>query len=231
MKRPSDSTLKIVSIISYAVGLLLWVTLVILAVSWFNDRTIDGKEIEPITVILGLIMPLFFAIPSAIKRITTPKPIQLMSHDEILNLIKRTNRKEWKRIDEDEVEGVFYLQDPKLRIKHYSGEKGICNPEFIDDWANKFPDPQAASLYYEIQYSSEVIERVILVGVDGYRAYLPIPERETMIISELDHAVAMLIAYRYEDYHHYVKSAGFRMEDPNQSAYDNDITAAPSYRA
>lgn len=230
MKIPSDNTLKYVSMSSYVVGFLLWAALVILAISWFNNRTIDGKEIEPITVLLGLIMPVFFAIPSAIKRITTPKPIQLMSHEEILNLIKRTNRKEWKRIDEDGVEGVFYLQDPKLRIKHYTGEKGICNPEFIDGWANQFDDPQAASLYYEIQYSSEVIERVVLVGVDGYRAYLPIPERETMIISELDHSVAMLVAYRFEDYHHYVKRADFKMKDPNQSAYDNDITAAPSYR-
>jgi hypothetical protein len=41
----------------------------------------------------------------------------------------------------------------------------------------------------------------------------------------------MLVADRYEDYHHYVKSAGFKMEDPNQSAYDNDITTTPSYRA
>ena len=59
MKRPSDSTLKYVSTISYAFGLLLWAALVILAIFWFNNRTIDGKDIEPITVLLGLIMPVF----------------------------------------------------------------------------------------------------------------------------------------------------------------------------
>jgi len=50
-----------------------------------------------------------------------------------------------------------------------------CNPEFKEDWANKFPDPNASSHFVDLFYSNALVFREVYVNVDGARCGLPLP--------------------------------------------------------
>jgi len=52
------------------------------------------------------------------------------------------------------------------------------NPDFKEEWANKFPDPQASSSFIDFFYQGVLIFRELYVSVDGARCRLPLPDRE-----------------------------------------------------
>jgi hypothetical protein len=53
-----------------------------------------------------------------------------------------------------------------------------CLDNFVEEWANKFPDPSASSRYLDIFYNNALIFRDVYVTVDGGRAKLPLPDRK-----------------------------------------------------
>ena len=78
----------------------------------------------------------------------------------------------------------------------YSGV-GIQNANFTALWANKYPDPKAIGYWCNLYNESTLIERFILVSVDGGRAMLPVPrannnKQHPLQITELDYKVAQI---------------------------------------
>lgn len=54
--------------------------------------------------------------------------------------------------------------------------RGIThNDDFVEEWANSFPDSHATSSFIDFFYSNQLIYRDIYVSVDGGRANLPLP--------------------------------------------------------
>jgi hypothetical protein len=153
---------------------------------------IAGCEVEPIAFVFGLISSLLFASPSIAEYVLpNRKPVRHMDYDEILNFIKTTNAKtDWKFIKTNWAEEAFLKEDPRLRIRVRWDDEGIHVEDFKEPWANKHTDPTANSYWYDLSNDGALIERFILVSVDGERAELPLPDRNTLEVKPLIYKVA-----------------------------------------
>ena len=153
---------------------------------------IAGKDVEPVAYVFGLISSLLFASPSIAEYILpNRKPVRHMDYEEILEFIKTTNAKtDWKFIKTNWAEEAFLKEDPRLRIRVRWDDEGVHVKDFKEPWANKHPDPTANSYWYDLSYDGALIERFILVSVDGARAELPLPDRNTLEVEPLIYKVA-----------------------------------------
>lgn len=155
---------------------------------------IVGKDVEPIAYVFGLISSLLFACPSIAEYIVpNRKPVRHMGYDEILEFIKTTDGKaDWIWIQTNWAEEAFLKEDPRLRIRVRWDDEGVHIKGFVEPWANKYPDPTANSYWYDLTFDGALIERFILVSVDGARAELPLPDRCTLQVEPLDYKVAQI---------------------------------------
>lgn len=73
------------------------------------------------------------------------------------------------------------------------------NDDFIEEWANSFPDKKASSSFVDFFYSNQLVYRDIYVSVDGGRCSIPLPE---MRFDQSIHEVESLTVQRekYEFY-------------------------------
>jgi hypothetical protein len=69
-----------------------------------------------------------------------------------------------------------YKKDLNLRFEIKYTDDGIQNNDFKEPWANRHPDPSATGYWCDLYYSSTLVERFVLVAVDGGRAMLPLPK-------------------------------------------------------
>lgn len=155
---------------------------------------IAGWDVEPVAYVFGLTSSLLFACPSIAEYILpSRKPIRHMDYDEILELIMKTDAKtDWKSVYTNWAKEAFLKEDPRLRIRVKWDDDGLHNRKFQETWANKHPDPSASSYWYDLAYDGALIERFILVSVDGSRAALPVPDRTTLEVEPLNYQVAQI---------------------------------------
>ncbi|MCP4140863.1 MAG: hypothetical protein GY755_11330 [Chloroflexi bacterium] len=155
-----------------------------------------GKEIEPVAFVLSLCASTLFGLPHLAEFILpSRKPVKNMTHDELLQFVKDSNPKEdWKgiSISNDWVSEVFLKEDPRLRFRAKYTEEGVQNDDYQDEWANKHPDPKAIGYWYDLYYDGNLIDRFILVAVDGARAKIPPPDSGTKKIRLMDYKVAQI---------------------------------------
>jgi len=137
-----------------------------------------GADIEPIAFLFGLISSLLFASPSVAQYIIPDrKLVKNMTYDEILDFIVSSNPKEdWNGISRDWSSEVFLKEDPRLRFRAKHIDDGVQNDNYVDEWANRHPDPKAADYWYDLYFDGNLIDRFILVSVDGARAAVPPPD-------------------------------------------------------
>ena len=154
----------------------------------------SGKNIEPIAFLFGIISSLLLASPSIAEYIMPDrKPVKHMDYNEILGFILTTDPKnDWKWIKTNWAEEAFLKEDPRLRVRVRWDDEGKHNDNFKEEWANKYPDPRASSYWYDLSNDGALIERFILVSVDGARAELPIPDINTLVIQPLPYKIAQI---------------------------------------
>jgi hypothetical protein len=63
------------------------------------------------------------------------------------------------------------------------------NDDFIEDWANSFPDKKASSSFVDFFYCNQLVYRDIYVSVDGGRCRIPLPD---MKFNSSTHKVELL---------------------------------------
>src|SRR5437899_1133954 len=69
---------------------------------------------------------------------------------------------------------AVYRPDPTISLLWGRSE----NKDFREkEWANRFADPVAQSVWLDVRYHGEPIFRVLMVSVDGGRCYPPLPSR------------------------------------------------------
>ena len=168
---------------------IFFVLALVTGVAW-----IAGNNVEPIAYVFGLISSLFFASPSIAEYVSpSRKPVRHMGYEEILEFITTTNAKtDWKWVQTSWAEEAFLKEDPRLRIRVRWDNEGIHVRGFQEPWANKHPDPTANSYWYDLSYDGALIDRFILVSVDGARAELPLPDRNTLEVAPLIYKVAQI---------------------------------------
>jgi hypothetical protein len=180
----------------------------------FSVLWVFGRDVEPVTFMLSLCSTFFFALPAIADLIIGRKPVSEMAYTELLDFIAHSNPKsDWKGITADGKEEFFCLHDTRLRIRHYHGEEGIQNDDFKEVWANSFPSNRACGLWYDIVYDGGCIRRFLFVAVDGFRAYLPCPNRPSHSIDRLQDTIARIIAMNDELYERYLKQSGIKNEN------------------
>ena len=69
-------------------------------------------------------------------------------------------------------------------------DEGMHVKDFKEPWANSHSDSQANSYWYNLYYDGALIERFILVSIDGARAELPLPNVGTHEVEPLIYKVA-----------------------------------------
>ena len=155
---------------------------------------VSGKDVEPVVYILGSISTLLFAGP-ALARYVKPdtKPVRHMNYDEILDFIKQTNAKtDWHWIKTSWAEEAFLKEDPRLRIRVRWDDTGIHDKDFNEPWLITQPNQIATSYWYDLSYDGGLIDRFILVSVNGGEAKLPLPESTTLDVDPLSYKVAQV---------------------------------------
>jgi len=117
--------------------------------------------------------------------------MRAMNYEEILQFIQTTDaRGDWVKIDNEWAEEAFLKEDPRLRVRTRFDDVGKHNDDFRDEWVNKFPNKRARSYWYELLNDGALIERFILVSVDGARAELPLPKLDNLQVKKLDYKIA-----------------------------------------
>lgn len=186
------------------IGALFFAATAVFAVIW-----VMGKEVEPITFVLSLCSTLFFALPAVAELITAHKPVSQMSYHELLDFIEASSpRDDWISISPYETEELFCASETRLRIVHHIGNRGVQNDNFQEPWAQKFPDSHAHGLWYDIEFDRGCIRRILVVAVDGFRAYIACPKIPDMTITPLEDKIGRIIALNENDYLEYRKRAG-----------------------
>ena len=156
---------------------------------------IAGKDIEPVAFVMGLISSLFFSLPS-IAAFVVPdrKPVRYMNYEEILSFIQNTDAStDWHGVQTNWASERFLKEDPRLRFRSSAAPEDVQNETFVESWANKHPDPNAKGYFYNLIYDGSLIDRFILVAVDGSRADIPLPDVKTGEISRLNYQVGKIL--------------------------------------
>ncbi len=130
----------------------------------------------------------------------------------IIGKIMDSTIKDWMFNDE---EGVYtHKKDTNLTIIRDDFEN---NREFDEEWVKRFPDKKAFVSYHRIFYGSNLIEKVFLVAVDGYRMYIPLPTHKDLEINKFQYHVGKIINHlfgegeRLGNYDSYLDRAGINV--------------------
>ncbi len=113
-----------------------------------------------------------------------------MTYDELMVIIDESERDDWLFSDE---RGVYTFKH-NLNVRIQRREIDHEWDKFTDeDWATKHPDPTAYRVTYEIYYGASFVKEVLMVSVDGHRATLPLPDRNTLKVSAQDYRFAQIV--------------------------------------
>lgn len=155
----------------FLASLICWLAAFIGTLIWLNEAAA-----EPWVALAGLLACLIFGGLQQFAQIYDPpgKPLSQMSSSELLSVVFGSNPKtDWRTVRDWTKRETYFESDPKLRFKSDDSEPYVEN--FAEPWAVKFPNPSAASYRYELYYDNNLIDRFILVSVDGGRCSLPMP--------------------------------------------------------
>lgn len=94
-----------------------------------------------------------------------------VTRDKVINMIKESDISDWEY---DDVEGVFtYKPDVNLTIKRLDTD---LRDDYYEPWLENYPDKRGYRMMYDIFYGSSFIKKEYVVGVDGFRGYIPFPK-------------------------------------------------------
>jgi hypothetical protein len=113
-----------------------------------------------------------------------------MSYWEFLSILTNSLPGEWVFND---ARGIYIYRDD-LHLRIFRKEVDKESSRFCgENWATKHPDPNAYRVTYEIFYGSTFLDEKILIAVDGFRAYLPIPKSGSSSVSYENYKFASIV--------------------------------------
>ena len=152
---------------------------------------IKTKEISEETLNIYINAFKFFLIEMNSKELITKKESTKIVHEDfvekgkfpltmngILNEIFNSVPEDWEA--DKFREHFIYKYNIQLTIHELEETKR----EFHEPWAERHPDSRAFYYEYAIKYNNQTIKTIPLVAVDGYRAWLPLPNIKTGKIQE-----------------------------------------------
>ena len=115
-----------------------------------------------------------------------------MTYDDVMNAVRSNPYPNWSYNDERR---TFTLRDNvNITIRRKDIDFNDPTSRFsTEDWATNHPDSVAYQVVYEIYYGASFVENFVLVAVDGLRAYLPVPNANTTIVSRDNYLLAKAV--------------------------------------
>jgi len=199
--KANDTTFKIL-------GLIFFVLTFFFGVLW-----LIGCDVESVVFVLSCISSSMFGLIEVAKYIEPDrKAIREMSLSEMLIFIENSDpKKEWKHFTTSYASESVLIEDPRLRLTIHFDETGTQCKDFKAVWANKFPNPYAYSSWVDIFYDRNLIDRHILVSVDGGNVMLPMPipvSYPELVVSKKDYTIARMFNLSLASLDQYMKWAG-----------------------
>jgi hypothetical protein len=155
-----------------------------------------GRDVESVAFVLGCISSSMFGVIEVAKFVVPDrKAVREMTIDQLLQLVELSSAAtDWMVFTSDTTTEAASKEDPRLRVTVHHDERGIHQEDFREPWANGFPDPKAVSYWADITYDRALIDRRVLVSVDGGRAMLPMPQsRVDLKVNKLHYRIAELL--------------------------------------
>ncbi|WP_222912742.1 hypothetical protein [Natrinema sp. SYSU A 869] len=97
---------------------------------------------------------------------------------------------------------AVYQPDVQLRIEQ--GRKAV--EDFSEEWSDRYPDTENNESYsFWVVYNQSPVDHVVLVAVDGYRAFIPVPDRpdsdgDPWTISQYEYMIGDAITAGHRSY-------------------------------
>ncbi len=96
-------------------------------------------------------------------------------------LFSHSKKNNWTFNDEyDKINDLFLdiaILNEDLDIKIEYGR--IHEKNFIETWANEWPDPKASSYYVDFYYNSTKVDSYVIVCIDGFRGKILLPSMDS----------------------------------------------------
>ena len=133
---------------------------------------------------------------------------QFIEENKTLENVKRkimeSDLDDWNYND---TEGRYtYTEDIALRIQKQDFDE---YEDFQENWAESLPDPDARRFKITIFYESNPVRNEYIIAVDGYRAYIPMPDRSDLSITEFQHNLGEILNIGAGwDYYEYLRRIG-----------------------
>lgn len=115
-----------------------------------------------------------------------------MTLNQLIPIVMESRSEEW--IFNDERQSWVYELDLDIRFEGPQLSFDSEPEEFEEPWANRFPNPRAFRVFFQLWYRNSMVREYFFVDVDGHRALLPLPRgREELIISREQERVARIL--------------------------------------
>lgn len=138
-----------------------------------------------------------------------------MNLQDFLRAVYNSNPDEWIFNDQ---KGV-YVWKSDLNVRILREEKDDDSDDtFNEPWVKIYPDKSAHKINYHLYYGVSFIKEELLIAVDGYRAYIPIPKSQNLLqISKNQKSFGAIINFAYgNDFEDYLKRAKIATENNDQ---------------
>lgn len=153
----------------------------------------SGFDVEALAFVFSLMASVGFSLPSVAEYfVPERKSIKNMSFGELLDLLDEESPEAWQAIHTDWAAEAFLREDPRLRFRMRYDNAGLHADPFQEPWAVCHPDPHARSYWYDYMYDGNLIDRFIMVDVDGHRATLPLPDANSTVVQRRRYRIAQV---------------------------------------
>lgn len=101
----------------------------------------------------------------------------------------------------DDSKGIWTLKaDLNVTIRECRDDED--RRDFQEEWAMRVPDKSAKMIEFDLYYGASFVETHCLVGVDGFRALLPLPTIGSEVITNDKYLFAKCIDFQHslDDY-------------------------------
>jgi len=121
----------------------------------------------------------------------------MTSADELHNTIVKSSPGEWERWEPyhgcsqpDGSAGVVAVYQPDVQLRLEQGR--LLQEEYRSEWSDKYPNSEDnESCEFWVMYGQSPVDRLLMVHVDGYSAFVPVPE------TTLDDESPTISLYKY----------------------------------
>ena len=103
-------------------------------------------------------------------------------------------------------ENMILKEDMRISIKKDVSE----STKFDKKWIKKFPDKSAFMRNHFLCYNGNIIEKFSTISVEGWRADVPMPDYDTMTITQEQYEIGKIFN-NINNYDYYLKSYGIKI--------------------